>query len=136
VKPSFVQNRCFARNGWDFHVRKFCRDHDIAYQGFSLLTANVQELRHPNFWAVVDRVEKTPAQVVFRFALQVGMIPLTGTSNPEHMQQDLEALDFELTEDEVLAIEVTRREKRTMLFPEKASRIPATSYPRNNANTA
>jgi diketogulonate reductase-like aldo/keto reductase len=35
---SFVQNRCFARLGWDRDVRVFCRGREIIYQGFSLLT--------------------------------------------------------------------------------------------------
>lgn len=105
VKPAFVQNRCFARLAWDRDIRKFCRENDIVYQGFSLLTANVAELRNPLFWSIVDRVEKTPAQVVFRFAVQAGMLPLTGTSNPDHMREDLQALDFELTSEEVLTIE-------------------------------
>jgi diketogulonate reductase-like aldo/keto reductase len=26
IPPTFVQNRCFARTGWDRHVRRFCRD--------------------------------------------------------------------------------------------------------------
>src|SRR4051812_12999499 len=38
--PDFVQNRCFARLGWDREVRAFCSQHKITYQGFSLLTAN------------------------------------------------------------------------------------------------
>ena len=38
--PAFVQNRCFARFGWDRDVRSFCTDRTIVYQGFSLLTAN------------------------------------------------------------------------------------------------
>src|SRR5215471_12751134 len=38
--PSFVQNRCYARLGWDREIRSFCRDRNIIYQGFSLLTAN------------------------------------------------------------------------------------------------
>src|SRR5258708_35558238 len=42
--PAFVQNRCYARLGWDREVRAFCREHRIVYQGFSLLTAN-QEVR-------------------------------------------------------------------------------------------
>ena len=104
VKPAFVQNRCFARLAWDREIRMFCGNH-IVYQGFSLLTANVAELRNRQFWSIVDRAEKTPAQVVFRFAVQAGMLPLTGTSNPEHMREDLAALDFELTADEVLTIE-------------------------------
>src|SRR5205814_8526779 len=33
--PAFVQNRCFARLGWDRAVRLFCRELDIIYQGFS-----------------------------------------------------------------------------------------------------
>src|SRR5271156_5121325 len=45
--PAFVQNRCFARLGWDREVRTFCRERKIIYQGFSLLTANVESLHHP-----------------------------------------------------------------------------------------
>ena len=45
--PAFVQNRCYARLGWDRDVRKFCREHKIIYQGFSLLTANQEVLHHP-----------------------------------------------------------------------------------------
>src|ERR1700733_3704095 len=45
--PAFVQNRCYARFGWDREVRMFCRERKIVYQGFSLLTANAEVLRHP-----------------------------------------------------------------------------------------
>jgi diketogulonate reductase-like aldo/keto reductase len=105
VRPAFVQNRCFARLGWDRDVRKFCGENGIVYQGFSLLTANVNELRTPRFWSIVDRTERTPAQVVFRFAIQAGVLPLTGTSNPDHMREDLDVFHFELTADEVRDIE-------------------------------
>ena len=45
--PAFVQNRCFAVRGWDRDVRAFCATRRIVYQGFSLLTANPEVLRHP-----------------------------------------------------------------------------------------
>ncbi|HUG51969.1 MAG TPA: aldo/keto reductase [Vicinamibacteria bacterium] len=105
VKPALVQNRCFAVTGWDRDVRLFCRGHDIAYQGFSLLTANARELGSAAVRRAAQRTGRTPAQVVFRFALEVGMIPLTGTSRPAHMRQDLECLDFTLEPGEVRAIE-------------------------------
>ena len=35
-------------------------------------------------------------QVIFRFALQVGMIALTGTTSAAHMAEDLSIYDFEL----------------------------------------
>lgn len=105
VPPRFVQNRCFARNEWDLRVRAFCAAHGIVYQGFSLLTANVAEVRHPAFARLVARVGRTPAQVVFRFALQVGMQPLTGTTSAAHMREDLQVYDFELAEDDVRLVE-------------------------------
>jgi diketogulonate reductase-like aldo/keto reductase len=54
--------------------------------------------------AIAERHGATIPQVVFRFAIQVGMIPLTGTTDPEHMREDLAVLE-ELSEDEVAAIE-------------------------------
>ena len=105
VQPAFVQNRCFARTGWDADVRALCRANGIVYQGFSLLTANVAELRSSAFREIVQRAGRTPAQVVFRFALQVGMLPLTGTTDPAHMREDLAATEFSLPDEDVRAIE-------------------------------
>jgi len=92
VKPAFVQNRCYARDGWDADVRALCREHGIAYQGFSLLTANRRELASPRVRAIAERLGCTIAQLVFRFALDVGMVPLTGTTDATHMRQDLDVL--------------------------------------------
>ena len=103
--PAFVQNRCFARLGWDRDVRAFCAERGIVYQGFSLLTANLEVLRHPLIAGIAARAHATPAQVIFRFALAVGMLPLTGTSDPVHMQQDLSSSDLPLSAGEVQAIE-------------------------------
>ncbi|MGH7277657.1 MAG: aldo/keto reductase family protein [Candidatus Rokuibacteriota bacterium] len=103
--PAFVQNRCFARLGWDRDIRAFCRDRKIVYQGFSLLTANPEVLRHPLVAGIAARGRATPPQVVFRFAQAVGMLPLTGTSDPEHMKQDLASRELALSADEVRAIE-------------------------------
>jgi len=103
--PAFVQNRCYAARGWDRDVRAFCRERNIIYQGFSLLTANVEVLRHPLVAGVAARLNASPAQIIFAFARQVDILPLTGTTNPEHMKQDLESRSLELPPDAVNAIE-------------------------------
>lgn len=103
--PAFVQNRCFARLGWDRHIRAFCRERRITYQGFSLLTANPEVLRHPFVASLAARADATPAQMVFRFAREVGMLPLTGTSGAAHMKQDLGSRDLPMTAEEAQAIE-------------------------------
>jgi diketogulonate reductase-like aldo/keto reductase len=106
VKPAFVQNRCYARDGWDGEVRAFCREHDVAYQGFSLLTANRRELDSATVRRITERHGCTVAQLVFRFAADVGMIALTGTSDAAHMRQDLDASALPpLAADDLRAIE-------------------------------
>ena len=103
--PAFVQNRCYASHGWDREVRDFCRERNIIYQGFSLLTANRQVLGHPTIAALAAEINATPAQLIFAFARQVGMLPLTGTSSADHMRQDLQSRSLQLPLDAVDAIE-------------------------------
>jgi diketogulonate reductase-like aldo/keto reductase len=103
--PSFVQNRCYARLGWDRDVRQFCGEHKIIYQGFSLLTANREVMNHPLVGEMASIVNATPAQVVFSFARSVGILPLTGTSSAEHMREDLESRNLVLPAEAVQAIE-------------------------------
>jgi diketogulonate reductase-like aldo/keto reductase len=105
VKPKFVQNRCYATMGWDKNVRAFCEEHGIIYQGFSLLTANRDLLKFDAFKQVVEHYGRPPAQIIFRFALQCGMLPLTGTTDPAHMQDDLGMFDFEMSPEHVETIE-------------------------------
>lgn len=105
VRPTFVQNRCYADQGWDREVRAVCAAEQLAYQGFSLLTANREVLAKPELRRIAERVGRTASEIVFRFALDVGMIPLTGTSRAEHMRADLSVFDLQLMPDEVDQIE-------------------------------
>ena len=103
--PAYVQNRCYARLGWDRDVRQFCREHNIIYQGFSLLTANQEVVHHPLIANLTASAGATPAQIVFCFARSIGILPLTGTSDAEHMKQDLASRGFALPSNVVEAIE-------------------------------
>jgi len=105
VKPMVVQNRCFAALGWDRAVREICQTNGIIYQGFSLLTANREVLGASEIHAVARRLNATIAQVIFRFAMQIGMLPLTGTTSEQHMKEDLESDRFVLTTEELQRIE-------------------------------
>jgi diketogulonate reductase-like aldo/keto reductase len=105
VAPAFVQNRCYARSGWDGEVRAFCRDNGIVYQGFSLLTANQRELSSPAVTAIAARMHLTVAQLVFAFARAVGMLPLTGTTDERHMREDLAGAETALDPRDVAALE-------------------------------
>ena len=102
VKPMVVQSRCYAVMGWDKDLRDICKTQGIIYQGFSLLTANQNILRDPQIWKIAKRIGANPMQIIFRFALQIGMLPLTGTTNEQHMKDDLTVLaKFELSEEDI-----------------------------------
>lgn len=103
VAPAFVQNRCYAARGWDRAIRARCAANDIVYQGFSLLTANRDVLAHRGVRAIANRLGATPAQVIFAFAKQVGMLPLTGTRSPQHMREDL--AEVAISEEDVAVID-------------------------------
>jgi diketogulonate reductase-like aldo/keto reductase len=105
VAPALVQNRCYARTGWDREVRALCRERGVLYQAFSLLTANRRELDGPIVEAIARRLGATVPQVVFGFAGALGMIGLTGTTDPGHMRDALASLRIELTGADVVALE-------------------------------
>lgn len=105
VKPRFVQNRCYADQGWDRRIREFCAANEIVYQGFSLLTANRVVMQRPEMIEIAEGHGRTVSQIVFRFAIDVGILPLTGTTDADHMRIDLDVFEFHLDRDEVDRIE-------------------------------
>jgi diketogulonate reductase-like aldo/keto reductase len=100
-----VQNRCYARLGWDRGARQFCREHKIVYQGFSLLTANQDVWNHALVGEIAAHVKGTPAQVVFSFARGIGILPLTGTTEAEHMMEDLASREILLPQEAIEVLE-------------------------------
>ena len=105
VGPRIVQNRCYAELGWDRQIREYCTEAGLVYQGFSLLTANRTVLAHPDVAQIATHHSRTVSQIIFRFAIEVGMMPLTGTTDVGHMRDDLDVFDFRLGPEEIQRIE-------------------------------
>ncbi|KAG6820284.1 hypothetical protein H0H93_002896 [Arthromyces matolae] len=88
-KVQVVQNRWCEQNGWDKAVHKYCQTNDVMYQSFWTLTGNPLLLEHPALLAISAASSSTPEQTLFKFVQQEGITPLSGTTNTEHMSQDL-----------------------------------------------
>ena len=104
IAPAVVQNRFYAETRYDREIRAFCRVHGIVYQSFWTLTANPQALAHQKIRTPARRHRRTPAQILFRWLTQEGVVPLTGTTSEAHMQEDLAIFDFELNDEERASI--------------------------------
>ena len=104
IKPAVVQNRFYAATGYDSEIRAYCRGEGIVYQSFWTLSANPQLLADPAVTGPARSLDRTPAQILFRYLLQQDVVPLTGTTSLPHMQQSLAIFDFALTDAEAGAI--------------------------------
>lgn len=97
-----VQNRCHYADGLDREVRRFCRAHRVAYQAFGLLR-NPPLLRDDSTILEVARGLAVSREVALYALVMVALGDedhpgnldedvkvLDGTTNGEHMREDLE----------------------------------------------
>lgn len=101
VKPAVLQNRFYRRTHFDKKLRQWCDEKRVIYQSFWTLTANPELLQSKVFTEISAANNKTPAQVLFRYLTQIGVVPLTGTTSDAHMIEDLAIFSFELTGDDL-----------------------------------
>ena len=105
VKPSFIQNRFYAKSNYDRTIRNFCNENNIIYQSFWTLTANPHIISSHLVTSLSTKYNQSREQIFFRFVLQLGILPLTGTTSVNHMKEDLLSLsDFQLDDEEVRSI--------------------------------
>lgn len=105
IKPAVIQNRFYGKTRYDIDIRAYCKQHGIIYQSFWTLTANPHILAEKTVHNIANEHRRMPAQIFFRYLTQIGIVPLTGTTSPSHMEEDLAIFDFELSQEECIAID-------------------------------
>ena len=106
----------------EFHVRcyqksllDFCTSHAILLQAYAPLgsplgvAANTQDA---TVTALATRLDKTPAQILLRWAVQHCGAAVVGSGDAGHMKSNLEVLDFELSRDDMTALDGVSRHGR------------------------
>lgn len=61
---------------------------------------------------IAEKHNKSVAQVILRWNLQKDVVIIPGSSNPEHMKENIDIFDFELTEDEMNRINALERHEK------------------------
>src|SRR3954452_9164351 len=85
-------------------VRAWHEDHGIATEAWSPL-AQGDLLEDGTIETVAAHHERTSAQVILRWHLQVGNVVIPKTVTPERIRENFELFDFALSEDDMAAIE-------------------------------
>ena len=86
----------------------FSREHGVIVEAYSPL-ANGRILDDPKLGAIAERVGKTVPQVLLRWQVQLGNIAIPKTVSRARMIENLDIFDFELTPDDMAAIESFER---------------------------
>ncbi|UGT59832.1 aldo/keto reductase [Nocardia asteroides] len=84
-------------------LRSFHQSHAIATEAWSPLGQG-QVLDDPVIASIAKQVERTPAQVVIRWHLQLGNIVIPKSVTPERIESNFDVFGFELTDEQVEAI--------------------------------
>jgi diketogulonate reductase-like aldo/keto reductase len=82
---------------------KFCLGHDIEVEAFSPLTHG-ENLNNAVITQIAYKHEKTNAQILIKWSIQTGHIPLPKTGTVERLSGNLEVFDFELSEEDIKTI--------------------------------
>jgi len=81
-------------------VRGFDAEHNIATEAWSPL-GHGRLLDHPAVTAIAEEQERTPAQVLLRWHIQLGNVVIPKSVTPERIRSNFEVFDFELSDEEM-----------------------------------
>lgn len=83
----------------------YLREQDILLQAWSPLSAGQQDIFHNETLCRIGAAHgKSAAQVVLRWLVQRGIVPIVKSGNPQRMRENLDISDFALREEEMRQI--------------------------------
>jgi aldehyde reductase len=105
---------------------EFCKSRDITVTAYSPLTRPHRyekdhtlpkpALLDPRVEEIGKKYKKTAAQVVLRYLVQIGVIPIPKSSNEDRIKHNIDIFDFELTTDETKLMDSFHTGQRTVPF--------------------
>lgn len=114
ITPALVQNEIhpyYQEND----VIPYIQDKGIVVQGWYPLGGRgytAELLGNEVISEIADSHGKSSAQVILRWNLQKGVVVIPGSSNPDHIRENTELFDFELTEEEMERINALDRNEK------------------------
>lgn len=119
VKPQIMQIEChpYAQRK---HWQERCKAENIKIESWFPLGGRDSKgeiLRDPTINTIAKAHGKTAAQVIIRWHIQEGFSVVPGSSNPKHIKENIETLNFTLTDAEMQQIRALDKEKRYFNMP-------------------
>ncbi len=101
IKPAVIQVEAhpyYPQN----ELKKVLKDYDIHIQAwYPLGHGDKSLLEEKVFSELGEKYGKTPAQIILKWHVQSGNIVIPGSKNKEHIKDNADIFDFELTDEEM-----------------------------------
>ncbi|KAI0806143.1 aldo-keto reductase [Irpex lacteus] len=81
-------------------IVEICQKHNIALEAWGPLVRGLR-FRHPSIVSLAEKYNKSAAQVLLRYSIQKGFIPIPKASSKERIISNTQIYDFELSDDEM-----------------------------------
>lgn len=94
----------------------FCRSHGIQIEGYSPLTRG-KKLNDPQLVSIATKYGKSTAQVLIRWALQLGLIIIPKSSRPDRIRDNADVFDFEISPEDMGIIAALNKDMRICWDP-------------------
>ena len=114
VKPALIQNEIHPYDQ-DSPVVEHIQNKGIVVQGWYPLGGRGYTeamLSNPVLREIAAAHEKFVAQLILRWNLQKGVCVIPGSSNPEHIRENISIFDFKLSEEELVQIAALNRNEK------------------------
>jgi len=98
-------------------LRAFHADNGILTEAWSPLASGGDVLTDPVITGIAARLDRTAAQVILRWHVQLGNVVIPKSVTPSRIAQNFDIFDFELTEDDLAAIRELDADRRTGPHP-------------------
>lgn len=86
--------------GHSLNMLRYCSENNITIQAYSPLT-RAERLNDSRLKEMADKYEKSPAQILERWNIQMGTVPIVKANHIDHLEEDMDVFDFEIDEDDM-----------------------------------
>jgi 2,5-diketo-D-gluconate reductase A len=86
--------------GYSMEMLQYAKENQIIIQAYSPLT-RATRLDDPTLVAVADKYDKSPAQILIRWNLQLGSVPIPKANQKEHLDENLDVFDFAIKDADI-----------------------------------
>ena len=93
-------------------LREFHQQHGILTESWGPLGQGKGLLENPQIVEVAQRKDRTPAQIVLRWHVQLGCVVIPKSVNPDRIRENIDIFDFELDDADMAEISKVRTGER------------------------